>query len=559
VHDRLATLAQTYWYRLMAANPTWATLLGDHRWDDQMEDPSRQAEDALHRDLLAIIAEVEALDPATLGSEDRITRGALLMEAAGQAEALETRAAEYLVDPMIGPHMSIVSYIPQMTPTTAEQAAALVDKAAKVGVVFDHAGERLLEGIAKGRTPVAVLVEKSLDQMAAFLASPIDTDPFLRIGPPDDMTGDDVARWRDRMKAAVEASVRPGIQRYHDLIRDKVLPAARPSDKAGVCWLPDGEEIYARAVSRYTTLDHDAPSIHQIGLDDIAALEEEYRAMGSTVLGTADLAEIYQRLRDDPELRFSTSEEVMAQAERAMARANEATPGWFGRLPETPCIVQAIPEVGADEAPLAYYLPPATDGARPGIFFINITEPKTRAVFESDALAFHEGVPGHHFQIALGQELTDLPEFRKQSLATAFVEGWGLYTERLADEMGLYSGEVERMGMLSFDSWRAGRLVVDTGMHALGWSRQQALDYLAANSPQAENNIVNEVDRYIGWPGQALAYKMGQRELFRLRAEAKATLGSRFDIKGFHDTVLGHGALPLPVLGGVVSDWVAAH
>jgi uncharacterized protein (DUF885 family) len=214
-----------------------------------------------------------------------------------------------------------------------------------------------------------------------------------------------------------------------------------------------------------------------------------------------------------------------------------------------------VPEVGGEDAPLAYYLPPAADGSRPGIFFINTTRPTTRTRYESEALAFHEGVPGHHFQLALAQEMEDLPHFRRHALATAYVEGWGLYCERLADEMGLYSGDLERMGMLSFDSWRFGRLVTDSGMHALGWGRQQAIDYLTENTPQAPNNIENEVDRYIGWPGQALAYKIGQLEIRRLRAEAEKTMGARFDIKGFHDTVLAGGPVPLGVLGDLVGAW----
>jgi uncharacterized protein (DUF885 family) len=219
-------------------------------------------------------------------------------------------------------------------------------------------------------------------------------------------------------------------------------------------------------------------------------------------------------------------------------------------------VVVDIPAVAAKDATIAYYLPPAADGTRPGSYYVNVSEPTTRTKFESEVLAFHESIPGHHLQIAIAQELEGIPEFRRHAWITAYGEGWGLYTERLSDEMGLYSGDVERLGILSFDSWRACRLVVDTGMHALGWSRQEAIDYLMENSPQAPNNIVNEVDRYIAWPGQALAYKIGQREIARLREEARAALGVGFDIKDFHDVVLGSGPVPLPVLGGLVEDWI---
>jgi uncharacterized protein (DUF885 family) len=245
----------------------------------------------------------------------------------------------------------------------------------------------------------------------------------------------------------------------------------------------------------------------------------------------------------------------MQAAADATARAKAAIPEWFGRLPEAECIVEPIPEPGAVDATLAYYLPPADDGSRPGIFFINLTEPTTRTRYESEALAFHEGIPGHHLQLTIAQELRDIPTFRRNGIVTVYAEGWGLYCERLADEMGLYSGDLERFGILSFDSWRAGRLVVDTGLHAKGWSRQQAIDYFLENSPQAPNNIVNEVDRYIGYTAQALAYKTGQRELFRLRDVAKRTMGDRFDIKDFHDTVLQDGPVPLDLLEQLVTEW----
>ncbi|MFH1330197.1 MAG: DUF885 domain-containing protein [Actinomycetota bacterium] len=555
MNRQLAALADRYWDLLMESSPTSATLLGDHRFDDRIEDPSREAEDRLIAALSAMVAEAETLDPADLDATDLVTRRVLMFEAGAQAEGLRSRSAEYLVDPMLGPHMDVVTYVPQMTPVTTEHAAAYVVKASRLGAAFDQAVERLREGVVNGRTPPRVAVHKVLIQLDAYLASDVEKDPFLAIRPPADMSEAQVAEWRRAMRDQVEQTVRPAFARYREAVADTVLPAARPQEKSGICWLPDGEEVYRRAVHRYTSLELDPREIHQIGLDGIATLEDEYRELGGKALGTTDLEEIYRRLRHDPALRFETGEQVKAQAEESLARANASTPEWFGVLPQTPCILQEVPELGAEDAPLAFYLPPAADGSRPGTFFVNTTQPTTRTRYESEALAFHEGVPGHHFQLALAQEMGDLPTFRRHALATAYVEGWALYCERLADEMGLYSGDLERMGMLSFDSWRYGRLVVDTGVHALGWSRRQAIDYLTANSPQAPNNIENEVDRYIGWPGQALAYKIGQREILRLRAEARRALGPDFDIKGFHDTVLTCGPVPLGVLGDLVREW----
>jgi len=558
VQEQLSNLAERFWNRSMQESPTWATILGDHRFDTEVEDFTAEHEAATLVDFTAMRDETEAIDPDSLSRNDRITRRVLISEADGFIGALASRQPEYLVDPMLGLHMDIVQGVSQFRANEEDHAWAYVEKASKTGQMFDQMMERHREGVANGRTPPLVAVEKVLGQLDSLADAPAKDNAFMKIALPDTMDDTQQSRWREAMTEQVTDVVNPAFARYRSMIADQVLPHARPQEKSGVCWLPDGEEVYALAVKRYTSLDIDPREVHQIGLDEISSLEEEYRALGAGVLGTTDVAEIYDRLRNDPELRFETSEQVMEAAVQATARANQVTPEWFNRLPRAECVVEPIPEPGAKDATLAYYMPPADDGSRPGMFFINLTEPTTRTRYESEALAFHEGVPGHHFQLAIAQELNDVPTFRRNGLVTVYVEGWGLYCERLADEMGLYSGDLERFGILSFDSWRAGRLVVDTGLHAVGWSRQQAIDYLVENSPQAVNNMENEVDRYIGYTGQALAYKIGQREIFRLRAEAQKTMGARFDIKGFHDAVLESGAVPLDLLSDLVEEWTTA-
>ncbi len=273
---------------------------------------------------------------------------------------------------------------------------------------------------------------------------------------------------------------------------------------------------------------------------------------------SSGLTDTLARLREDGRLYFGSREEVFAKADSALARAGEAMAQWFGLLPRAPCEVVRMGAHEEKHSSIAYYRQPATDGSRPGQYFVNTYAPETRPRYEAEALAYHEAIPGHHLQIAIGQELEGLPEFRRHLGPTAFFEGWGLYTERLSDEMGLYSADLDRFGILSFDAWRACRLVVDTGMHALGWSREQAIDYMAAHTALGRNNIANEVDRYIVWPGQALAYKTGQLEIQRLRGEAQAALGDRFEIKAFHDAVLGNGAVPLATLRDLVSGYLAS-
>jgi uncharacterized protein (DUF885 family) len=559
VNEHLAALADRYWDTILAAYPTSASLLGDHRFDAEIEDLSRDAEDRLIDALKVIEAEARNLDAATLDRDERITRDVLAFEADTHADGLRNRMAEVEVDPMLGVHAQIIQGVGQLRPTESAHTDAFIAKAGRVGGVFDQALERHREGVANGRTPPRVGIEKALGQIDAYLASPVETDPFLQIPPSADMSDGDVAAWRGAMTEQVAAVVRPAFARYRDAVAQDILPAARPPEKSGVCWLPDGDEIYTRSMKRYTSLEITADEVHQTGLDDIASLEDEYRELGTRVLDTDDVADIFDRLRNDPALRFDTAEQVHQAAQQALERATATIPDWFGRLPKAPCVVEPIPEVMAADSTLAYYMPPSEDRARPGTYFVNLSEPTTRTRYEAECLAFHESIPGHHLQLAIAQELEGVPAFQRHARVIAYVEGWGLYTERLSDEMGLYSDDLSRFGMLSFDSWRACRLVVDTGLHAKGWSRQEAIDYMLANSPQAPNNIANEVDRYIAWPGQALAYKMGQREIFRLREEARSVLGDRFDIKAFHDTVLGSGPVPLGLLGDLVREWVAAR
>ena len=350
--------------------------------------------------------------------------------------------------------------------------------------------------------------------------------------------------------------IAPAFARLRDTLAGEILPAARPNDRPGMGDVPGGASGYRGLVRLHTSLNLDPADVHRTGLDEIARIDQEMAELAGRTLGTTSSAEALASLRADQSLYFVTRDEVYDKAVASLARATEAIPDWFGRLPHAPC---AVVRMGLHEEAhntIAYYRQPAADGSRPGQYFINTGEPRTRPRYEAEALAYHEAIPGHHLQIAIGQELPDLPQFRRHLGPTAFFEGWGLYTERLADEMGLYTGDLDRIGVLSFDAWRAARLVVDTGMHALGWSRDRAIAFMIEHTALAPNNIANEVDRYIVMPGQALAYKTGQLEMLRLRSEAKDALGAAFDIREFHDTLLGNGALALTALRGIVAAWV---
>jgi uncharacterized protein (DUF885 family) len=336
------------------------------------------------------------------------------------------------------------------------------------------------------------------------------------------------------------------------VVADEVMPRARDDDHPGLSHVPGGAEAYRLLTRAHTSIDVVPEEVHAIGLAEIERIDGEFVELGKRLLGTDGLAATLRALRDDPKLHFTTRDEVREVAEASLARATAAIPDWFGRLPKAPCEVVVMLPHEERHSTIAYYREPAADGSRPGQYYINTYAPETRPRYEAETLAFHESIPGHHLQLAIMQELTDLPAFRRFNGTTAYIEGWGLYTERLSEEMGLLSGDSDRFGVLSFDAWRASRLVVDTGMHALGWTRQQAIDFMTEHTALGENNIANEVDRYISYAGQALAYKLGQLELLRLRSEARERQGDRFNIKRFHDVVLGQGALPLPVLRQVV-------
>ncbi len=550
--DDLEQLATEYHDFRQEASPTYAHMQGDYRFAGRFEDVSRAAEDRDIAAARAFAGRAEALAEEGLDHQQRITRSMLAWDATARADFAEARLAEIDVDPISGWHIMLPIYLPKLGLPTSEVAEAMVDKFRGIADGFRDAGERYREGVGHGRAPARFAVDDTVRQLDAWLAMPVDDDPILALGATPD--GFDRDAWLGRLRAVVERDIRPAVAAYRDLLRDEIAPAGRSDEACGLGSLPGGEDTYGRAIRYYTTVDRSAQEIHDIGLAQIDKLAGEYRELGREVLGTEDLATIFERMRSDPELHRTNGPEIVSASKTAMARAKAAMGDWFGVLPKADCDVEEV-SGGA----IAYYFPPAKDGTRGGVFFMNTSEPTGWGRFEIESTSYHEGIPGHHLQLAIASELEGIAEFRKWSFIAAYGEGWGLYSERLADEMGLYSTPMDRMGMLAADSMRACRLVVDTGLHALGWSRQRAVDYMVANSPQRESHVRAEIDRYVVSPGQALAYMIGRLEIQRMRADAERTLGDRFDIKAFHDTVLASGALPLPLLGRLVGEWAASR
>jgi uncharacterized protein (DUF885 family) len=489
------------------------------------------------------------VDRAGLGRTDRVSHAMLARLLRDEQDTLAHGLHEFAVSAStMGMLAGVVAVVPAASVVEPDAAEAYLARLGKLGGMFDELGRRHRQAAADGRFPVAIGVRQAIAQLDGYLGTPLERDPLLR---PEPGPAVDAARWRARAGELVETVVRPALARYRAVLADELLPVGRPDDRVGVCHVPGGTEGYLALERAHTTTELGPDEIHETGRRLVAELREEFAERGGRVLGTGDVAEVLRRLRDDPSLRFTDSTEIVATVDDALRRAETALPDWFRGYHIAPCVVREMDPVEAENSVLGYYLPPAADGTRPGAHVVNSYRPELRPRFEYEVLAFHESVPGHHLQFAIGQSLTDLPDFRRFAYVTAYSEGWGLYTERLCDEMGLYTDELSRLGMVSFDAWRACRLVVDTGMHHYGWPRQRAIDYMRENTALSETNIANEVDRYIAAPGQALAYMIGRLRIRELRQRAAEQPG--FDIRDFHHRVLSQGSVPLDVLDEVVS------
>ena len=531
----LARLGDEYFDAHYRADPFSATASGVVGFDGEVPDPRREANEQLGQRLAGVAASLSEVDADGLTGEDRISHSMLGRLLRDEQEVLQAGLEEVAVTAsMVGALAQVVSTVPMGSVNSPAAAETYLARLSKLGDFFDGWAERHRQAKADGRYPIATGIRQAVAQADGYLATPLDRDPLLQ-------PTIDNGQLRANAADLVSTVVRPALARYRAVLVDELLPVARPDDQVGVCHVPGGAPGYLTLVRAHTTTELTPDEIHEIGLRHIAQLREEFAERGSRALGTSDVAEVLHRLRDDPALRFGTAQEIIDSVTGALRRAEEALPDRFHRYDIAPCVVREMDPAEAENSVLGYYQPPAEDGSRPGAHVVNTYRPELRPRFEYEPLAFHESVPGHHLQIGIAQSLTELPAFRRFGYVTAHGEGWALYTERLADEMGLYSDDLSRLGMVSFDAWRAGRLVVDTGMHRYGWSRDRAIEYLLENTALSPTNIANEVDRYIACPAQALAYMVGRLKIVELRERSP-------DIRTFHHEVLSHGPLPLDTL-----------
>jgi uncharacterized protein (DUF885 family) len=552
----LHRLFEAGWERNLRENPDLATYLGDGRYDDKWPDLTPAALERSHAADRETIAAVDRIAPESLDEGDRLNRDLFRRLYADAIDGYDFGGRFLPLDHMDGLQTAdqLVELLPFATVKDYENWIARLNG---FGALADQNIALMREGVAKRLVQPKVIMQRVPAQIAKQLVSDPIASPFYVPfrNMPDSVPAAEQTRLRAAAKAAIAGTVLPAYQRFEGFFTREYLPAAR--DSVGLRELPRGEQWYQQRIRWYTTTDLTADEIHDIGQREVARIRAEMQRIVDKVGFKGSLEDFMQFLRTDARFRYTDPKQLL-QAYLAMSkRIDPLLPQYFGRLPRMPYGVRPIPDHIAPDTTTAYYQSPSIDGRRAGYYYVNLYKPEERPTYEIPVLSIHEAVPGHHLQIALAQELGELPMFRRDYELTAFVEGWGLYSESLGEEMGLYADPYDKFGQLTYEMWRAVRLVVDTGMHHKRWSRQQAIDFFKANAAKTELDIINEIDRYIAWPGQALAYKIGELKIKELRDRAKSKLGDKFDIREFHDVVLRQGAVPLDVLEQIVDEWLA--
>jgi len=546
----LAALLREHWRWVLETQPLRATRLGVRRFDHRLADGSLAAVEERRGERRRFLERAQRIEDGGLSARDKTTRQLFVEQLAARVAASVCEFERWSLSARSNPVTEFNELFELHTIRSVADARSLLARYRAMAKTVDDEIVRLDSGLSRGLVANAESTGRIIDITKKQLAAPLAEWPMMtpvRKQVPGASEAEQ-QRFAGELQQIVGGAVTDALERYAAFLEQKVLPVARDDNHSGLSHLPVGEACYRARIGAFTTLSLEPQTIHELGLKEIARIDSELTELGRRALGAPSLDETLSRLRGDLELHFATEQEVEDAAAEALALAKTRMGDFFGVLPKTDCVIRRIPAYEAPYSTIAYYRPPHTDGSKPGEYFVNTYKPATRPRYEARVLAVHEAIPGHHLQIAIAQELDALPAFRKHAGFTAYVEGWALYTERFAEEMGMYESDLDRIGVLSFDAWRAGRLVVDTGLHALGWSRAEAKAFLSEHTALAPNNIDNEVDRYISWPGQALGYKIGQLEILALKRRAQEALGDAFDIKAFHDAVLTGGAVSLPVL-----------
>jgi len=554
----LHAIFHDYWEQTLKRQPEFASSLGDKRYNDQISDYSVKAINdwlAVEQDMLLKLASIDATG---LTEQDQISRELLIHDLTEDQEGAEFKSWEMPVNQMGGIYATYPQLVAQLSFTTAKDYDDWIARLRAIPHAFDQVTSNMSLGIEDKRVPPKYLIEKTLEHVKQLAGQkPEDSPLALPLKKfPESISAAEQTRIKTEMLAAISKQVLPAYQRFARFLEVAYVPAGRT--EPGISSIPDGVAYYKYRIKQSTTTNLTTDQIHQIGLDEVKKDEAEMLAIAQK-LGFQDLKSFRASLKTNPKLKATSREQLLDSYRGYLGPMQAKLPELFGRLPKSPFEVVPVPDYLEKTSAPAYYEAGTPDGSRPGRLFINTYNATDRDLYQVESVAYHEGLPGHHLQISISRELQGFPEFRKFGGYSAFSEGWGLYSERLGKDVGFYKDPYSDYGRLQADIWRAIRLVVDTGVHSKHWTRQQMVDFFHDHSTIDETSIQAEVDRYIAWPGQALAYKIGQLEILKLRDQAKKELGDKFDIRSFHDQVIDSGALPLDVLDERITAWIAAQ
>ena len=552
----LRALIDRAWERDLVEDPLVATRLGETAYNDRWPDLGPAARERRQAADVEVLKELRAIPRAALAPAEKLNFDLFARAYAERLAEYPFHAEAYAISASAG--VQTLNEVAELMPfASVADYEAWLRRLEALPAYLEQNAALLRAAAHERRTQPRVLMERVLPQLAMQLTTTPEDSPFYERFKafPDSIAPAERTRLAAAARRVIGGAVIPAYRRFDTFFRGEYLPACR--ETVGIWDTPEGAAFYANRIHYHTTTDLTAEEIHALGITEVARIRGEMLKVLAEVGFSGSLPEFFVKLRSDPQFYYSTPDELFRAYVVTAKQIEPELPKLFGRLYRTPFGVRPIPATSAPNTTTAYYNAPSADGRRAGYYYVNLYRPEVRPKYEIEVLTVHESVPGHHLQIALAQEQGELPKFRRNAGYTAYVEGWGLYSERLGYELGLYRDPYSRFGQLTYDMWRAVRLVVDTGIHAQHWSRQQAIDYFKDNAAKTEADIINEIDRYIGWPAQALAYKIGQLRILKLRAEAEAALGERFDIRAFHDAVLASGAVPLDVLEGNVHAWTA--
>ena len=556
----LVQLSNDFFQNSLDSSPTSAIMRGHKAYFDKLEELTDKTFNEETKVVDEFISRLGKIEQDTLSDREKVTYGMLEFALSSNKDSLLDRSWEFGAG-VSGFTGFLIDYNQQMFVPDIESADMLLKRLELYNRLFTQIAAVQKVGLDNNRVATERNLLRTIDQLENYLSSAIDDDPLLLVNFSPEISESQVSEWKEKAKKIIETNVRPTVLTYMEQLKLEHLPNGRSDEKSGIMWIDGGEEAYLRALRRYTGhKDITVKDVHQVGLSEIDRLKKEFFTIGEGVFpGVTSPEEVLHKMQTDPSMRYESKEQMLQLAVDTIERAYKPLGEWFTVFPKSPCKVLPVPAASEQHAPPAYYYPPLPDGSRDGTYFLNTYKAETKSIFEAESVAFHEAIPGHHLDRTIAVELQDVPDFQKYVASTAFVEGWGLYSEQLANEMGLYSNDVQQLGRLGNDAWRACRLVLDTGMHGMGWSREKAIEFFKANSPIEEINAEIETDRYIAWPGQACSYKMGQLKIEELRRKAEKELGDKFDIRYFHDEVLCDGGITLPILENKIDTFIAKH